>query len=313
MSEHSTNKRIVLVSHNTLGFRCLKKLIEKKFNVIGVIGRIKKPGEIISDYSEEFENFCSKNGVLFKRIEKINSPDSIAIITALKPDVIFVFGWSQIIKDEIFSIPRLGIYGTHPSLLPKNRGNAAIPWQIINNEKKSGLTLFKMQPGKPVDSGNIYAQESFDIELNETAESFYEKLVVALERIIETTLSAILEGKVVGIQQEERGATYLGKRTPEDSLIDWNKDVEYIERFIRALGRLYPSAFCYYEDKVIKIIKSRVRKITDYSGVVGSILYVDSEMAIVQCGKGLLEITKIVDEEENELDIETLKTGKKFK
>jgi methionyl-tRNA formyltransferase len=287
-------------------------MLETGFVVIGVISKEKKKTEIISDYCDSFENFCKKTGIPFHKFQNINKPEAIATIRLLAPEIILVLGWSQIIKDEIFSIPKKGIFGSHPSLLPKNRGNAVIPWQIINNEKESGFTFFRLEPNKPVDSGDIYAQKKFNLEVNETANSFYEKAVCAAEEIIERDLEGILLGKKVGIVQDEQMATYLGKRKPEDGKIDWAGDAEYIERFVRAVGNPYPGAFTYFKYNKIIVKCVKVSRKTNYIGVTGSVLKSDEKSILVQCGRGLLEIESLSDEFGKQIPLDSIKPGSKF-
>ncbi len=310
-----STKKILLISHNILGFRALKKMVENRFNVIGVIARKEaKPGKIISDYCDEFEAFCAKNNIAHHEAENINNSETLEFARSLNPDVVLVMGWSQIIKDEFFKIPKIGVFGTHPSLLPKNRGSAAIPWQIINNEKESALTMFKIEPGDhPVDSGDIYAQERFPIEADESACSFYEKAVQAAEKIVETKLADVLSGKIKGKKQDESTATYLTRRRPEDGLIDWTKDREYVERFIRAVGSPYPGAFTFYKEKKIMVWKARMVSSKDNSDtLIPGTITTRVNSIIVKCGTGAIELLKITDKDGNTLNLNILKTGERF-
>jgi methionyl-tRNA formyltransferase len=309
-------QKIVVISHNFLGFRALKKMVENKFHVALVIGRSRPENKIISDYCGEFAGFCKAKKIPFMEVGNINDPEAMKAIAASEPHAIIVLGWSQIIKDELFSIPKLGIFGSHPSLLPKNRGNAAIPWQIINNEKESGLSLFKFEPGKPVDSGDIYAQKRFALEKDETAKTFYEKAVIAAESIVEHDLHSILSGLRKGTVQDESQATYLPRRKPEDGLIDWNKDADYIYRFVRAVGDPYPGAFTFYKGERITIIRAEsgahAGAQAGISEAAGTIISIGIDGILVRCGNGALEIKELSGTSNNRFPFERFKAGQKF-
>ncbi len=306
----TTKKRILLISHNTFGYRALKALIEYKFTVCGVIYR-SETTKVISDYTNAFGHLCETHGIPARDVDNVNDPASIRFIRECAPDVICVFGWSQILKDELFDLAPLGLFGTHPSLLPKNRGNAAIPWQIINNEKESGLSLFKFEKGKPVDSGDIYAQERFDITQDETAETFYEKACRAIQFIIETELENILEGKKKGKKQDESKATYLPRRRPKDGQINWTWEKEYIERFVRAVGTPYPGAFTYYKGAMVKILKGSMGA-AHTPHPCGTIISSSQSGVEVACKNGSYHIEAIANEHDEPKNLTLLVQSSKF-
>lgn len=302
-------KKIVFISHNIFGYKCLKEILKNDGNVIAVITRKYQPN--ISDYCDQYNPLCNKHKIPLYEIDDINDARIKAKLKELVPDFIFVFGWSQIIDKEILKIPKSGCLGTHPSILPRNRGSAAIPWQILNNEKISAVTLFYLEEG--LDSGDIVAQEIFEVDDYETAESFYQKVIEAGKKSIQKNLHLLLKGEAKRIPQNHLLATYLGRRTPEDGIINWSLDNEHIYRLIRAVGKPYPGAYTYYNYKKIIILEAGISRLTNYCGTIGSILEKLDDGVLVQTGRGLLKIKQIYVEGEGEFKAtDYLKIRRKF-
>lgn len=302
-------KEIVFLSHNIFGYECLKEILKNGGDVIAVITRNYQQN--ISDYCDQYNQLCNKHKIPLYEIDDINDSKIKEILKELKPDFIFVFGWSQIIDEEILKIPESGCLGTHPSILPMNRGSAAIPWQILNNEKISAVTLSYLEEG--LDCGDIVAQEIFEINGNETAESFYQKVIESGKKIIQKNLHLLLGGEVNRTPQNHLLATYLGKRTPEDGIIDWHLDNEHIYRLIRAVGKPYPGAYTYYNYKKIVILEAEPSRQINYCSTIGSSLEKSDDGVLVQTGRGLLKVKRIYVEGEGEFKAtDYLKIRRKF-
>lgn len=302
-------KKIVFISHNIFGYECLKEILKNDGNVIAVITRKYQPN--ISDYCDQYNPLCNKHKIPLYEIDDINDARIKAKLKELEPDFIFVFGWSQIIDKEILKIPKSGCLGTHPSILPRNRGSAAIPWQILNNEKISAVTLFYLEEG--LDSGDIVAQEIFEVDGDETAESFYQKVIEAGKKSIQKNLHLLLKGEAKRTPQNHLLATYLGRRTPEEGIINWSHDNEHIYKLIRAVGKPYLGAYTYYNYKKIIILEAEPSRQTNYCGTIGSILEKLDDGVLVQTGRGLLKIKRINVEGEGDFKAtDYLKIRRKF-
>ena len=302
-------KKIVFISHNIFGYECLKEILKNNGNVIAVITRKYQPN--ISDYCDQYNQLCNKHKILLYEIDDINDARIKAKLKELVPDFIFVFGWSQIIDKEILKIPKSGCLGTHPSVLPRNRGSATIPWQILNNEKISAVTLFYLEEG--LDCGDIVAQEIFEVDGAETAESFYQKVIGAGQKLIQKNLHLLVKGEAKRTPQDHLLATYLGRRTPEDGIINWSLDNEHLYRLIRAVGKPYPGAYTYYNYKKIIILEAELSRQTNYCGTIASILEKLDDGVLVQTGRGLLKIKRIYVEGEGDFKAtDYLKIRRKF-
>jgi methionyl-tRNA formyltransferase len=196
---------------------------------------IKKSGRIFLD--EIAENL---NTPLFK-LNHINEPDVANILAEYEIDWLFIIGWSQIASAELISIPRMGIIGAHPTLLPIGRGRAAVPWAIIKGLDKTGVTFFKMNEG--VDTGEILDQIEIPISKNENATSLYDKVNAAHVDLIKQIFPKLIEGTIVGIKQDETLASYWEGRTPADGELNSSMSVLEVDRLVRATTRPYPGTF----------------------------------------------------------------------
>jgi len=166
---------------------------------------------------------------------------SLEFLRQFRLDLMFVIGWSQLLGREALAIASGGVIGFHPTLLPVGRGRAPIPWTLIHGFKRSGATLFYLDEG--VDSGDIIAQREFEIGLEDTAWTVYQKAVVALEEILRAYFSLLREGRAPRIPQDHRRATYWPRRGPEDGWIRWDRPTLEAYNWVRGLTHPYPGAF----------------------------------------------------------------------
>lgn len=164
------------------------------------------------------------------------------LISELEPDLIIMCGWRQIIPKSLISVPRHGIVGFHPTLLPIGRGPAPLINSIIEGFTETGVTMFYLDEG--LDSGDIIGQTKFVISDEDYAIDVYNKVITATKILIRDFLPQIVKGTAPRVQQDHSKSTYFKKRTLEDNEIftDVN-DVHTALRKIRALSYPYRGAF----------------------------------------------------------------------
>lgn len=241
-----------------LGLSCMKE-IYKCGSVLDIAITLEdsispnKSGRVFLD------NFCLENKINLVKTDNINNPSTLSEIEKADLDWLFVIGWSQIVKSELLEIPKKGAIGIHPSLLPVGRGRAAIPWAILKNLKKTGVTLFKLDDG--VDTGDIIDQIELSIDESTDAEYLYEKVNSAHVELISKVISKIQRDKVRMYRQDNSLATIWPGRKPEDGEINLNGSAKEAERLIRAVTRPYPGAFFFKEGKKIIIWKSELTNV----------------------------------------------------
>jgi len=215
----------------------------------------------------------------------INARETLHALAAVNPDVCLVIGWSQICREAFRTVARLGSVGYHPSLLPKLRGRAVIPWTILLDERTTGSTLFWLDDG--VDSGDILLQQAIPVAEDETARSLYDKHKSALAKMLPEAMVLIRAGSAPRIHQDHTQATYCARRTGEDGLIDWNEPATSILRLIRAVGDPYPGAFSFQNGERLVIHEAcHLPSSHRYVGIIGQVQCHTEGGFAIRCGDG---------------------------
>ena len=207
---------------------------------------IKKSGRI---YLDEISETSSTPLI---KLNHINDPEVAKVLVEYEIDWLFLIGWSQIASAELIRIPRMGIIGAHPTLLPVGRGRAAVPWAIIKGLDKTGVTFFKMNEG--VDTGEVLDQIQIPILKNENATSLYDKVNEAHTELIKQIWPKLIDGSLVGIKQDESKATYWEGRGPSDGELKTTMSVKEVEILVRATTHPYPGAYKVLDDKTKLVV-----------------------------------------------------------
>jgi methionyl-tRNA formyltransferase len=218
--------------------------------------------------------------------ERVKDPHFIDQLEALKPDVIVVAAFGQILPPPVLSMPPLGCINVHPSLLPKYRGAAPINWAIINGETKTGVTTYLMDKG--MDTGPILLVREVEIKEDETAEELGEQLAVIGGELAMETMQGLKEKSLQPTPQDEKGASYAPLLKKEDGLIQWEEEASRIRNQIRGMVP-WPVAFTWWKGKRIKLFRGRTG---DGAGTPGEITAVDGGLEVA-CGTGSLFIEEL--------------------
>ncbi|NCT55857.1 methionyl-tRNA formyltransferase [bacterium] len=287
----SLKDKNVYLSMTKDGYLALESLLKHRKKVDVVITRPKEGSGEISDYTDFTplaKEYCLK--VIYTK--NINSLKNQFIEE--RPNILIVNGWSQILTKEILQSSKKGCVGSHPALLPKNRGRAPIPWHFINNEEYGGITIFYLNA--EVDDGPIITQKKFKIEPEDNASSYYEKISKFGAELFLKYFDDISSGtaKEYAKPQYSKNATYLLKREPRDSYVNFNKDSQHILNQVRAVTDIYPLAYFFYEDQKYTF-KSVVIKdnVPFFSGRNGQIVSVSKKHLGIVSNNKLLYLSKI--------------------
>jgi len=175
------------------------------------------------------------------KLNHINDPDVLEALTNHSIDWLFLIGWSQIASPEFLKVPKMGVIGAHPTLLPIGRGRAAIPWTILKGFERTGVTFFKMDEG--VDTGDILGQIEIDVDVCESSTSLYEKINKCHVDLIKLIWPKLLGNTLFGTKQDETLATYWEGRTPADGELFYSMTLYEVDRLVRATTYPYPGAF----------------------------------------------------------------------
>lgn len=178
-------------------------------------------------------------------------------IRNLKPDLIVVAAYGQILPKEILEIPKFGCLNVHPSLLPRWRGPSPIQYTILNGDEKTGVTIIKMV--EKVDSGPIVAQKELNSFTGKEAyQALHNQLAEKGANLLIETIPKWIKGEIKPKLQDESKATYTKILTRDDGKIDWKKPIDYIERQVRALNP-EPGTYTLYKGKILKILGAEIK------------------------------------------------------
>lgn len=206
----------------------------------------------------------------------------------LRPDIMVVVAYGQILKPEVLSWPPLGCINVHASLLPRWRGAAPVQRAILAGDREAGITLIQMDAG--LDTGNMLARAPVALRPGETADSLFAQYAQAGPALMIETLDRIASGDVQPEVQDENLATYASKISKDEALLNWQADSLTVDRQVRAFFP-EPVAFSYLGDLRVKIHAGS----PDGTGAgrPGEILQVTTDGILVACGTGSYRITQV--------------------
>ena len=263
----------------------LQKLIELNAQVVAVC--TKEKSEFNSDFAD-LRPLCEKNKIPFKLVNDINSKDNYNWIKSLNPDIIFCFGWSNLLKKNILTLTPMGVLGFHPSKLPKNRGRHPLIWALALGLKKSASTFFFMDEG--IDSGEILSQKDFDILSTDDAQILYDKFVNIALLQIEEFLPQLEKKTYQTIKQNDEVSNIWRKRAKIDGQIDFRMGSRAMYNLVRALTKPYVGAHINYKDKEIIVWKVEIIENKQYNIESGKVLDISEDKILVKTYDGAIKI-----------------------
>ena len=237
--------RIVYMGTPEFAVESLKRLVEGGYNIVGVITMPDKPmgrhGSVLKP--SPVKQYAVSQGLKVLQPEKLKNEEFVAELRSLNADLQIVVAF-RMLPEVVWSMPRLGTFNLHASLLPQYRGAAPINWAVINGDTETGITTFFLK--HEIDTGEIIDQVRVPIADTDNVEVVYERLMRLGGDLVLKTVDAILEGSVKTIPQEE--LAQVGELRPapkifkETCRIDWTIGVKRIYDFVRGLSP-YPAAW----------------------------------------------------------------------
>jgi methionyl-tRNA formyltransferase len=261
----------------------LNHLIELEADIVGVY--TKRLPNIHSDYVDLSE-FCKKNSIACQYTEDINSPVSVRWIKSLNPDIIFCFGWPNLLGEEILNTSNQGVVGFHPTELPRNRGRHPIIWSLVLGLESAGSTFFFMDTG--ADTGPILSQRRIKIADSDYAADLYEKITRQAKVQLNELLPALTKKTLTPKLQEIPQGNFWRKRTVSDGEIDWRMSARSIRNLIRGLSRPYPGAHFLYEKQEYQVWEADLIDCLDSNMEPGKVLRISDNGPIIRCGDGAI-------------------------
>ena len=285
--------RIVFMGTPDFSVPVLDALIEAGHEIAGVVTQPDKPkgrGKAVA--MTPVKEKALEHGLSVYQPLKVRTPEFVQVLRELKPDVMVVVAFGQILTKEVLDIPPLGCVNVHASLLPKYRGAAPIQWAVIDGEKETGVTTMMMDEG--IDTGDMLEKEIVPIEDEETGDSLHDKLMAAGARLIVSTLKKIQDGTIERTPQTDEETCYARMLKKDMGDVDWSLDAHAIERLVRGLNS-WPGTYTKWNGKTVKIWKAKAVD-REYEGALGEAVYVDKETILVKTGKGCLSLLELQPE-----------------
>ena len=309
--------RVIFMGTPDFATGTLEKIVLAGHEVVGVVTQPDKPkGRGKTLMPTPVKEGAVKYNLPVYQPKKVREPEVVELLRGLKPDVIVVAAFGQIISKEILEMPKYGCINVHASLLPAYRGAAPIQWAVINGDKESGVTIMQMDEG--IDTGDMIEKVVVPIDKDETGGSLFEKLSQAGAELCVKVLTDLEDGKAVREKQPEESTTPYAKMIDKKmGAIDWEKPAKEIEQLIRGLNP-WPSAYTKLQGKTLKIWKAEVLE-QDSKEAPGQIAEVTKDSIAVQTGQGLLKVLELQLEGKKRMDTAsflrgyTLKEGENFR
>jgi methionyl-tRNA formyltransferase len=285
--------RVAWVSFDVIGRDCLEAAAACGAEVVAVVTL---PGPVDPNRSGQcsFDDVAARLGARLVETRDVNAPETLAALREARPELIFVVGWSQLVRDEFIALSPGGVFGMHPTLLPRHRGRAPIPWTILSGLARTGVTLFEIADAT-ADSGPIVGQVEVPVAPDETATTLFDRLAAAHVDLVRDHLPGLLAGTAPRLPQDPRRASAWQKRTPADGIIDWDTRAPYLYDWVRAQTRPYPGAFTFLGDTRIVVWRAAPTYLAA-GAPAGTVVEGRESGVVVACGDGGLVLEEVEPE-----------------
>lgn len=268
-----------------------------KINVLAVVTQPDKPaGRGHKIQMSVIKQFALEHNLpVFQPKSIRKEPEIQEELKNLNPDFFVTFAFGQILSQDVLDIPKYETINLHASLLPRYRGANPIQRAIINGDKETGICTMITELG--LDCGDVCMREKIEIPNDMTCVDLFEKISDISPTLLEKTLVGLVEKTIIPEKQCETGVCMANKLTKEETKIDWTKPAEEIHNLVRGIYK-FPSAYFMHNDKVIKVLETRV---IEDNGTCGEFVKVTKEGIEVGCGKDCLLLIKIKPEGKGEM------------
>ena len=298
----------------------LKAIVNAGHNVVLCVTQPDRPSGRGNEMQSPFVKVVAEElGIMVFQPESVKSPEVIAELKEINADIFVVAAYGQILPKELLEVPKYGCINVHASLLPKYRGASPIQWSILNGDKVTGVTIMQMAEG--LDDGDILMQEEVVIEPEDTGGSLFDKLAVVGGNLCCMALTAIEEGVVTPIPQDESKATKVGMIKKELGLIDFSKSADEICRYVRGLNP-WPCTYTFYDGKMLKVWRAKhdvflenmfseelIGDVLANETIPGTVVHVDGKHLLIQTGSGFLSVEEVQLEGKRRMWIEDFLNG----
>jgi len=301
--------KIIFMGTPQFAVPTLQTIIHKEYKILSVVTQPDRPkgrGQKLTPSPVKI--LAEENNLTILQPERLDH-SFLNFLLPLKPDLLIVVAFGQIIPGKILSSAKWGGINIHASLLPKYRGSAPIQWAVINNEKKTGLTTMFMDEG--LDTGPILMQEEVDILEGETAGNLHDRLSSLAPGLLIKTLEGLANGLITERKQDNSLATYASKLTKDQGLINWSWPAERLYGLIRGLDP-WPGAFTYHNEKMLKLFGCSLAGDGQTVSVPGQMKSLTERGLEIETGKGSIIVEEIQASGKKRLPVKEFLKGSKL-
>jgi methionyl-tRNA formyltransferase len=292
------NLRLVFMGTPDFAVASLAMLVEKGYNVAGVVTAPDKPaGRGQKLQQSAVKTYAVQHNLPVLQPEKLKDENFLSELKLLNPDLQIVVAF-RMLPEVVWKLPRLGTFNLHGSLLPRYRGAAPLNWAIMNGDKESGVTTFLLK--QEIDTGNILYREKVPVSHDTTVGELHDQLMEIGANLVIKTVDALAEGVAVPIPQEnleiDPDRLHAPKIFKEDCRLDWNNNIEKNHNKVRGLSP-YPAAWTELsapakENISLKIFRTTPEK-SHHPVVPGTILSDHKKWMKIACTDGYLLVTDL--------------------
>ena len=298
--------KIVFFGTPSFAIPTLKSLLEGPDEVIAVVAQPdREKGRGRKVIPSPVKEVALQYGITLLQPEKVREETFEENLRALRPELIVVAAFGQILPKPILKIPAYGAVNVHASLLPKYRGAAPIVWAILRGEKVTGVTTMLMDEG--MDTGAILLQRETLIGDEETAETLHDRLALLGAPLLLETVEGMKRGEIDPVPQDHSKATYAPPLKKEDGRVDWGKEAKEIDLQVRAFNP-WPGAFTTWGDRLLKIYHGGVRE-GKPGGKAGTVVWVGSDFIEVGTGRDSFLIKEVQLEGKRRMSVREFLSG----
>jgi len=263
------------------------------FQVLAVVTQPDRPkGRDLKLQPTPVKVLALRLGLPILQPERARAETFIQELAGLRPDLITVAAYGQILPAAILDLPRFGCVNVHTSLLPKYRGAAPIQWAILDGEPQTGVTIMKMDAG--LDTGPILAQQATVITSEDDAQTLHNRLAELGSGLLLKTIPDYVAGKTLPQPQPVEGISYARKITRQDGLLDWHLPARALGNRVRGLTP-WPGAFTHlpgeFRPPLLKVWRAEITAAP--AGGPGTILEAGAGGILVSCGEGALRLLEV--------------------
>lgn len=299
MNQKMKNKiKVVFFGTPKIALKSLEYLINsEKIDVLAVVTQPDKPAGRGHKLTMSPIKQCAleHNLPVFQPKSIRKEPEIQEEIKKLEPDFFVTFAFGQILSQEVLDIPKYETINLHASLLPKYRGANPLQRAIIDGEAQTGICTMITEFG--LDCGDVCMKEPIEISQTLNCVQLFDIVAEKSPKMIEDTLVGLTDKTIIPQKQCEDCVCMANKLTKEECKIDWTKSAQDIHNLVRGIYQC-PSAYFLVNDKIIKVLETRVE---NGSGTAGEFINVTKEGVEVACGSGSLLLLKVKPEGKGEM------------